>query len=179
MGKGIWSGIPHLVRYELRGVSLFQHTLTLVPFARPSEDSTNFASVLTKPKHIQAVFSDSDKHYKAVNNNAGYIMGQLLGKCVGLINGREWRASRTVTEVPFVHYNVAQYVPIIRRHVETYMTKLESSKNLQEGFLHPAEDLKFLPFWMIAEIFYGELPLQLSDWLKCLIPLREGLFKGV
>ena len=88
------------------------------------------------------------------------------------------QASRVVTEIPFVHRNVAQHVPMIRRHVESHMKNLESSKTLREGFLHPAEDLKFLPFWIIAEVFYGELPPHLSDWLKRLIPLREDLFKG-
>lgn len=58
------------------------------------------------------------------------------------------------------------------------MKTLESGKTLQEGLLHPAEDLKFLPFWIVAEIFYGELPPHLSDWLKRLIPIREDLFKG-
>lgn len=136
-------------------------------------------SVLTRPEHIQAVFSDSDKHCKAVNNNAGYIMGQLLGQCVGLVSGREWQASRAVTEVPFVHRSLAHHVPMIRRHVESYMNDLESRKSLRAGLLRPAEDLKFLPFWIVAEVFYGRLPAHLEDWLKRLIPLREDLFKDV
>ncbi|KAL8983715.1 MAG: hypothetical protein Q9177_004900 [Variospora cf. flavescens] len=135
--------------------------------------------VLTKAKHIQAVFSDSDKHIKAVNNNSGYIMGQLLGQCVGLVSGRKWQATRAVTEEPFVHSNVAQHIPMIRRHVEAYMKDLQSTQNLHTGFLHPANDLKFLPFWIVAEIFYGELPTHLRDWLQRLIPLREELFNHV
>lgn len=106
-------------------------------------------------------------------------MGQLLGQCVGLVSGREWQATRAVTEMPFVHSNIAQHVPMIRRHVESFMTDLQFSENLRTGLLHPANDLKFLPFWIVAEIFYGELPPPLKDWLQRLIPLREDLFKHV
>ena len=67
---------------------------------------------------------------------------------------------------------------MIRRHVESYMKDLESSVNLQAGFLHPAGDLKLLPFWIVAEVFYGQLPPHLVLWLKRLIPLREDLFRG-
>ena len=106
-------------------------------------------------------------------------MGQLLGQCVGLISGRKWQATRAVTEVPFVHRNVAHHVPMIRKHVESYMRDLESSEHFRAGLIHPANDLIYLPFWIVAEIFYGELPPHLIEWLKSLIPLREDLFKHV
>lgn len=106
-------------------------------------------------------------------------MGQLLGQCVGLVSNHKWQAARAVTEVPFVHRSVAQHVPMVRRHVESYMKDLESSEKLRAGLIHPVEDLKFLPFWIVVEIFYGKLPPYLIEWLKCLIPLREDLFKHV
>ncbi|CAD6565536.1 MAG: hypothetical protein ASARMPRED_007316 [Alectoria sarmentosa] len=136
----------------------------------------SFFSVLTKPKHVQAVYNDSDKHFKGLNNNSGYLMGQLLGQCVGLISGQDWQATRAVTQIPFVHSNVPQQVPMVRRHVESYMKILETDGNLSAGLIHPAEDLKFLPFWIIAEVFYGKLPPHLVEWLERLIPLREELF---
>ena len=136
-------------------------------------------SVLTKPEHVQSVFNDSDKHFKALNNNSGYVMGQLLGKCVGLISGQDWQTVRATTEVPFVHSNMAQHIPMVRRHVESYMEDLKGSKNLQKGLIHPAEDLKFIPFWIVAEVFYGTLPPPLVQCLERLIPLREDLFKDV
>ena len=106
-------------------------------------------------------------------------MGQLLGKCVGLVSGQDWQAVRATTEVPFVHSNMAQHVPMVRRHVESYMEDLERIGNLRKGLIHPAEDLKFLPFWIVAEVFYGILPPPLVQDLKRLIPLREDLFKDV
>ena len=106
-------------------------------------------------------------------------MGQLLGQCVGLISGDDWQTARAVTEVPFVHRNMAQQVSMIRKHVESYMKNLEDGENMRAGLIHPAIDLKFLSFWIIAEIFYGDLPLQLREWLQHLVPLREDLFKDI
>ena len=136
-------------------------------------------SVLTTPEHVQAVFVDSNKHVKALNNNSGYIMGQLLGQCVGLISGDDWQAARAVTEVPFVHRNMSLHVPMVRKHVESYMKNIEMCENMRAGMIHPAEDLKFLSFWIVAEVFYGKLSPWLSEWLQRLIPLREDLFKDV
>lgn len=51
-------------------------------------------SVLTKPKYVQTVSSDSDKQFKAVNSNSSHIMGQLLGRCVGFVSGQEWQVVR-------------------------------------------------------------------------------------
>ena len=106
-------------------------------------------------------------------------MGQLLGKCVGLVSGQDWQAVRATTEVPFVHNNMAQHVPMVRRHVESYIGDLERSGNLRRGLIHPAEDLKLLPFWIVAEVLYGMLPPPLVQSLERLIPLREDLFKDV
>lgn len=45
--------------------------------------------------------------------------------------------------------------------------------------MHPAEDLKLLPFWIVAEIIYGELTPAMEASLIELVPLREDLFKHV
>lgn len=135
--------------------------------------------VLTRPEHLQAVFSDSDKHSKAVNNNSGYLMSQLLGQCVGLLSGSDWHTLRRVSEVPFLHRNMENYITSIQHHVENHFAHLEQRGNLRSSLIQPAEDLKLLPFWIVAEIFYGELSSDLKEQLRILIPLREELFKYV
>jgi hypothetical protein len=47
--------------------------------------------VLTRRKDIKKVFKDSNTHLKAVNNDAGWLMSQSLGQCLGLVSGVEWR----------------------------------------------------------------------------------------
>src|SRR4051812_46447191 len=72
-------------------------------------------SVLTRPEHIQAVFKASNKHFKAVDNNSGYFLSQILGKCVGLISRDEWRTVRAITEKPFLRSTSTSYVSIVER----------------------------------------------------------------
>ncbi|KAI1176317.1 putative cytochrome P450 monooxygenase [Nemania sp. FL0916] len=135
--------------------------------------------VLTRPEHIQSVFKDSDKHFKAVNNNSGYLMGQLLGRCVGLISGQEWKTVRQGVEIPFLRKKAAEYVPLVEEHIRDHFDHLWKEFELQQGLLDPAQDLRLLPFWVVAEIFYGKLSPEMRSELRDLVPLREELFKTV
>lgn len=175
MGEESWSYLPDLVGDELGSVS--QTVKHYGSEAKLIYQPVN--SVLTRPEHLQAVFSDSDKHSKAVNNNSGYLMGQLLGQCVGLLSGRNWQSVRRVSEIPFLHQNMENYIPSIQVHVENHFASLEQQNNLRSNLIHPAEDLKLLPFWIVTGIFYGELSPDLKEQLRTIIPLREELFKHV
>ncbi|KAK7909122.1 hypothetical protein PG985_015000 [Apiospora marii] len=135
--------------------------------------------VITRPDQLQTIFKDSDKHFKAVNNNSGYLMGQVLGKCLGLISGQEWKAVRAAIEQPFLRRNASNYVDMVEKHVIRYMEDLHLHGALDRGLLDPAEDLKLLPFWVVAEIIYGELSPQMTQDLRELAPLREALFRKV
>ncbi len=152
----------------------------LGPRRSDSADSElTLKSVLTRPEHIQAVFKDSDKHSKAVDNNSGYLMSQILGQCVGLISREEWRSVRAVTEKPFHHSMSINYVSAIEHRTQQFFDELWATKGLAKGLIDPAEDLKLLPFWVVAEIIYGELSTEMEEQLRELAPLREALFKHV
>ncbi|KAM0545776.1 hypothetical protein ACHAPJ_011200 [Fusarium lateritium] len=135
--------------------------------------------VLTKPEHVQQVFRDSDKHIKAVNNNSGYLLGQLLGKCVGLISQAEWRRVRAVSEVPFLRPTVPRYLDIMQKRTARHFKELSTGDNLRNGLIDPAADLKMLPFWIIADVLYGCLSRDMETTLTRLAPLREELFRDV
>jgi cytochrome P450 len=125
-------------------------------------------SVLTHPSQLRTVFKDSDEHIKAPANNSGFYLNELMGKCVGLISGRSWRSVRTVTEPPVSHRNASQAIGMIERHVSEYFQQLHGSGTLGSGLLHPAEDMKMLPFWVVAEVFYGRLTPGLQQELTSL-----------
>ena len=138
--------------------------------------------VLTRPDHLQTVFKDSDRHSKAANNNSGHLMSQLLGKCVGLISGDEWKTVWTSVEVPFLRKNATDYVPLVVRHIRKHFDELRTAQpesRLSQGLLDPAEDLKLLPFWVVGEVIYGELSEAQVAELRSLAPVREELFKHV
>jgi cytochrome P450 len=51
------------------------------------------------------------------------------------------------------------------------------SSSLAHSLIHPAQDLKLLPFWIVADILYGPLTPTMESQLGALAPLREGLFQ--
>ncbi|KAI1930749.1 hypothetical protein LOZ45_001035 [Ophidiomyces ophidiicola] len=135
--------------------------------------------VLTSPGQLQAVFQDSDKHIKAVNNNSGFLMGELLGQCVGLISPPHWQKVRSITEVPFRHQATATKVSDIWQFVRDHFDVLEKTSDLSRGLIHPAQDMKMLPFWVVCYFFYGKLSTNLIEELRSLAPTREELMKHV
>lgn len=136
-------------------------------------------SVLTQPEHIQAVFKDSDKHIKAKDNNSGYLLSQILGSCVGLISGSQWRSVRSVTEKAFTRAASAKYFSLIQDRTRRHLLELQSNPTFRSGLLDPAGHLKILPFLVVAEIIYGPLTPEMETQLLNLAPLREDLFKHV
>jgi len=142
-------------------------------------DWADRCSVLTRSEHLKAVFKDSDKHAKALNNNSGYLMSRILGQCVGLVSGNDWRELRKVIEVPFQHKVTDTYLLNVQHQVKQYLKDLKAGKNMSVGLLDPALDMKMLPFWIVAEIIYGKLTPEMVDKLKELAPIREELFLHV
>ncbi|KAH9229308.1 hypothetical protein K456DRAFT_1753127 [Colletotrichum gloeosporioides 23] len=134
--------------------------------------------VLTRPHQLQEVFKDSDKHSKAPANNSGFYMNQLLGQCLGLISGPDWRAVRGAMEAPFQRNHVASQIENFRRLVQQHFADLhaQGESNLANGLLHPVNDLAMLPFRIIAEMFYGRLPPEVIKLLEDLVPLRTHIF---
>ncbi len=136
-------------------------------------------SVLTRPEDVRAVFKDSDQHVKATNNDAGWLMGEVLGNCVGLISGSKWRKLRLVTEKPFLYNCTTTYLSRIEHHIGKHFAYLHVRGRLSQGLIHPVADLKLLPFWIIADLIYGHLSPATEAQLRTLIPLREKLFQHV
>lgn len=136
-------------------------------------------SVLTRPDQLQGVFHDSDKHHKAINNDSGYLMGQLLGQCVGLISPPQWQGVRSVSEVPFRHQTSIAKIGAIEEFVCNHFDQLELGGNLSKGLLHPTHDLKMLPFWVVCYLLYGQLPAHMKQTLENLIENREELMRDV
>lgn len=104
-------------------------------------------------------------------------MGELLGKCVGLISGTLWQNLRAATGVPFTHKSSTTYTEDIQRAVEGHFEKMDEKGQLRQGLLNPVDDLRMLPFWIVAGILYGDMTLEQRSKLLGLTHLRETLFK--
>lgn len=106
-------------------------------------------------------------------------MDKLLGSCLGLISGKSWRALRDVVEPPFGHKAMGSLTREIERQVGEHIRKLSTTGRPAHGRLHPTEDLKMLPFWILCRAIYGPLPLHLVEQIEAMIPLREAAFRRV
>ncbi|KAF2729058.1 cytochrome P450 [Polyplosphaeria fusca] len=135
--------------------------------------------VLTTADDVKAVFKDSDLHSKGVNNDAGWLMGQLLGSCLGLISGAEWQSVRAHTGMSFTQKNTVANVSRIETLTKRHLALLHDQGRLESHGLDPVKDLRLLPFWVIADNLYGPLTEAMRSELQHLIPLREELFARV
>lgn len=125
------------------------------------------------------MFRDSDLHHKGVNNDAGWLMGEILGKCLGLVTGAEWRRVRSSIGDSFNHKSASSSVTRVTALTSAHFEDLLANGNLREGILDPARDLRLLPFRVVADYVYGPLTPGLRRQLEDLIPLREPLFTRV
>lgn len=135
--------------------------------------------VLTDPEDVKTVFKDSDLHCKGINNDAGWLMGELLGSCLGLTSGAQWRQVRAATGEAFTYHGAAASISRITAITREYLKDLSRHDRLAKGKLDPVKDLRMLSFWIVADDLYGDLTPDLRSQLQSLIPLREGLFDRV
>lgn len=137
---------------------------------------------MTRPEDVKAAFRDSDQHCKGVNNDAGWLMGELLGSCLGLISGADWRQVRAATDEAFTRRaavaRIDRMVAMTRAHFADLLGGGPPGRQSQER-LDPVADQRHLPFWMLADHLYGDLTPALRSQLAALIPLREALFRRV
>ncbi|KAI0176003.1 cytochrome P450 [Hypoxylon sp. FL1284] len=133
--------------------------------------------VIEAAADIQTIFKDSDKHTKAVNNDAGWLMGELLGKCLGLISGTPYQKVKTATAPPFTHKSSMSCLGLISSITTKHIKTLSTKGKLQHGFINPVTCLAPIPFWILANIIYGQLPSELKAELESLITLRQSLWE--
>ena len=106
-------------------------------------------------------------------------MSKVLGKCVGLVSGQEWKDLRAVSGTAFSHNNVSSYVNLFQKRVKNYLRDCAKRGRLHDGLIDPVEDLKMLPFLAVADVIYGELSPSMERALQDLAPIHERLFTHV
>jgi len=136
-------------------------------------------SVVSNPNHLKELFKDSDQHYKAVNNDSGYLMSKILGQCVGLLSGKSWQSLRSQMEIPFTHMAISNEAAVIREQTRKFVEQLRNSGDFRNGVFDPAKDISFYPFLVVATVLYGDLDAEDIRWLRKIAPVRQKLFTFV
>ncbi|CAI6334458.1 unnamed protein product [Periconia digitata] len=137
---------------------------------------SNSEIVLTDPEHVRAAFIDSHKHVKAVKNDSGWLLGELLGKCVGLVSGARWRDLCEVMALYCSHKSAASYILRMREITVQYFQELQEKGHLVDRRINPVQDLRLLPFWIVADVLFGDISPSQKRKLVDIIPLREKIW---
>jgi hypothetical protein len=135
--------------------------------------------ILTRPEQLHAIFKDSDKHKKAAGSDSGYFMSRILGHCLGLMAGQRWKFLKGIVAPPFMHPAAVKSISRVQKQAREHIYDLEAKGDLRYGRIHPIQDLKMLPFFIVAESNYGTLSPEMKSELYALAPARENLMKFV
>ncbi|KAK0739370.1 cytochrome P450 [Apiosordaria backusii] len=112
--------------------------------------------VITKPEDIRTFHSDSVSHNKARSSNAGWMFHQLLGECMGLINGARWTALRNEFAPTYTHSAVHEKISIISNQARDYVNNLDPQQRPSFS-LRTADAVSRFPFFCTATSIYGPL----------------------
>ncbi|KAM5430307.1 hypothetical protein McanMca71_007334 [Microsporum canis] len=121
--------------------------------------------VITDPKDVEALYRQSTDHLKASQANAGWLLTQLLGSGLGLINGTRWTGLRKALDPMFSHQasmkllresldaGAAAYAADINQFALTGKQDAD-----RDGIIINATNaLQRYPFFEVASIFYGKM----------------------
>lgn len=127
------------------------------------------------------MFKDSNMHIKGKAMDSGWLCGEILGQCLGLLNQDDWTRARAPFIDTFHRNKSSSYIPLIERRVHRQFQMLQKAEQLKDKhiLINPSDDLKFLPFWVLCDIIYGDLTADMETQLQEIVDLREGLWNEV
>lgn len=147
----IWISLSHLVRVYPRSVSL-----PAVPGEKTQGSNVDLDSVITRSEDVKVFHSDSSIHIKSKSSNGGWLFHELLGNCMGLINGDRWKQVRAHFDHHFIHRAVASISSHVELAAAGHLQSLETKRG-ESVEVHAAKDFSRFPFMTTAEYLYGPL----------------------
>jgi hypothetical protein len=116
----------------------------------------------------------------------GWYFGELLGKCLGVHNGKEWKRIRHVFEPAYTHKAAATQIRDISRAAREYVEALPSLAERPSGDKETKQDynafhlpvqngfMKF-PYFRSASVIYGPMSKEEEEELWSLTEERNTL----
>ena len=130
--------------------------------------------MITTPEDVKSFFSEPRRRRKAWASNGGWFFAQLLGSCMGLVNGEAWSGLRSQFESSFAHRAIVFQARDIARDAQSYVGNLLSSA-VPDDPVHVSEAFMKYPFFVTAHALYGPLELHKKEELWSIGLLRAGL----
>ena len=97
----------------------------------------------------------------------GWFLGELLGQCMGLLGGQDWKRVRRIFNPPFTHTAAVNQIEVIesaaRKYVEelpltTGNSQMTSSEKTGRSFTVPVvKTFTKFPYFLTAQSIYGPM----------------------
>lgn len=113
--------------------------------------------VITTPEDVRAFHSDSDLHNKSASSNGGWFFHQLLGDCMGLVNGIRWRRLRSEFNHAFSYRQALQMSSSIGTYAHEYVKTMIPDMQAAESTIHVSDAFMKFPFFCTADALYGPM----------------------
>ncbi|EHK21724.1 uncharacterized protein TRIVIDRAFT_191958 [Trichoderma virens Gv29-8] len=134
--------------------------------------------VLTRPEDVKTFYIDSAVHFKSTSSNGGWLFHQLLGDCMGLINGERWKRTRLEFNSYFINRAITEFSPQMEQGAAKYTQNLKGGCGHGIDVIHAGNISRF-PFMTTAEHIYGPLTKQEKENLWSLGQRSLGLMGKV
>ncbi|QGA13934.1 hypothetical protein EYB26_001586 [Talaromyces marneffei] len=125
--------------------------------------------VITTSQDVRVFHIDSTFHHKSASSNAGWFFHELLGDCMGFVNGERWKQLRSKVNQHFTHEALTQSTDALNDTVRNYLMTITADQVKDETknqvTLHVASALGKLVFYCTAERIYGPMTTDEKDEL--------------
>jgi gliotoxin/aspirochlorine/mycotoxins biosynthesis cytochrome P450 monooxygenase len=147
-------------------------------------NAENVESVITSPEEVKNFYSDSAIHEKSASSNGGWVFHQLLGDCLGLINGERWTRLRKLLEKSgfdrqTAYSRISGTLAYAKRYVEKLSSQSIDYKAESQLRVSAVQATVKFPFLYTAGIIYGNLDESQEGELWSLGQRRVALMRYV
>ncbi|KAI0469850.1 cytochrome P450 monooxygenase GliC2 [Xylariaceae sp. FL0804] len=124
--------------------------------------------VITTPEDLRVFSSDANDHGKPANSNMGWFLGEMLGSCMGLLGGQDWKRLRHIFNPAFTHIAAVSridtieiaarnFVEDLRPRAEESTARLADSDGKKPFKLAVVKAFTKFPYFLTAGTIYGPL----------------------
>ncbi|KAK3373150.1 cytochrome P450 monooxygenase GliC2 [Lasiosphaeria ovina] len=121
--------------------------------------------VITTPEDLKHFSTDASDHGKPHNMNLGWFLGEVLGKCLGLLGGNDWRRLRRIFDPAFTHSAAVARIDVVDRAARKYVAELPrmaAGTSTSTSHTGGDKDAPSSPFNLLAVEAFTKFPYFLT-----------------
>ncbi|KAF2869630.1 cytochrome P450 [Massariosphaeria phaeospora] len=130
--------------------------------------------VITRPEDVRTFYSDSSHHEKAKSSNAGWLFDNILGDCMGLINGKRWDRIHSEFLPSFKYQSIAERISQEQDLALEFVSRLSKQITEDSNVVHSGDFARY-PFFVTADVIYGPMTDSEKERLWAIAQQSLGL----